>query len=108
MTNEPAPTAPTAPDMQMNDAGNYYQVSILQYYRGPDSLTVTDREKTSPTLRPPQVPPTRLPRQRQQQPQRQLRRRRPADSWNPSRVLTTRTRTGRPAGSRPHAGSTSS
>jgi hypothetical protein len=45
MTNEPAPTAPTAPDMQMNDAGNYYQVSILQYHRGPDSLTVTDLEK---------------------------------------------------------------
>jgi hypothetical protein len=44
MTNEPAPTtaptAPTAPDMQMNDAGNNYQVSIYLMLKASDDTIV--------------------------------------------------------------------
>jgi hypothetical protein len=43
MTNEPAPTAPTASDMQMNDAENNYQVSII--YVVYLTVTMTDLEK---------------------------------------------------------------
>jgi hypothetical protein len=103
-TNEPAPT-PTAPDIHMNDAGNHHQAQVrsfpfLSCHSHPHSTKTShsipvpniltpplpilllyseSRSGRSPTLRPPQVPPTgRI---------RQL----PARSWRPSRTPTTQT-----------------